>query len=148
MSELIVWQPSAVQGLSALTASVPLETWKDYLRFHSSEAHCAYLPNAFVAEHFAFHGRVLSGTPQLRVRWKRAVIETNDALGEAVGKLYVAHYFPPAEKARAQGHGAQPRGGVRHPHRPAGVDEPGHARESQSEACHAQGGRRLPGSLA
>jgi putative endopeptidase len=103
VSELVVWQPSAVQGLSALTASVPLETWKDYLRFHYVEAHCAYLPNAFVAEHFAFHGQVLSGTPQLRVRWKRAVIETNDALGEAVGKLYVAHYFPPAEKARAEG---------------------------------------------
>jgi predicted metalloendopeptidase len=45
---------------------------------------------------------VLSGTPQQRPRWKRAVQETNDALGEAVGKLYVARYFPPAEKARAE----------------------------------------------
>jgi putative endopeptidase len=99
---VVVWQPGAVQGLSALTASVPLETWKDYLRFHYVEAHCAYLPKAFVAEHFAFHGQVLAGTPQLQARWKRAVIETNASLGEAVGKLYVAHYFPPAEKARAE----------------------------------------------
>jgi len=45
---------------------------------------------------------VLSGTPQQRARWKRAVEETNDALGEAVGKLYVARYFPPEEKARAE----------------------------------------------
>jgi predicted metalloendopeptidase len=101
-SEFVVWQPSAVTGLSALTASVPLETWKDWLRFHLIEHSSAYLPKAFVTEHFAFHGRVLSGTPQQRPRWKRAVQETNDALGEAVGKLYVARYFPPAEKARAE----------------------------------------------
>ncbi len=101
-NDFVVWQPSALQGLSALTASVPLETWKDFLRFHYVEANCAYLPQAFVAEHFAFHGQVLSGTPQLQARWKRAVSQTNDALGEAVGKLYVARYFPPAEKERAQ----------------------------------------------
>jgi len=98
----VVWQPSAVTGIAALTASVPLETWKDYLRFRLIERNSPYLTRAFVDEHFAFHGRVLSGTPQLRPRWKRAVQETNDALGEAVGKLYVARYFPPAEKARAE----------------------------------------------
>jgi putative endopeptidase len=101
-NEFVVWQPSALQGLAALTASVPLETWKDFLRFHYVEGRCDYLPKAFVAEHFAFHGQVLSGTPQLQARWKRAVSQTNDALGEAVGKLYVARYFPPAEKERAQ----------------------------------------------
>ena len=101
-SEYVVWQAGAVKGLSALTASVPLETWKDWLRFHLIESNAAYLPKAFVDEHFAFHGRVLTGTPQLRPRWKRAVQETNDALGEAVGKLYVARYFPPTEKARAE----------------------------------------------
>src|SRR5256885_3090339 len=61
-----------------------------------------YLPRAFVEEDFEFHGRVLSGTPQLRPRWKRAVDETSAALGEAVGKLYVQRYFPPSEKARAE----------------------------------------------
>jgi predicted metalloendopeptidase len=101
-SEFVVWQPSAITGLSALTASVPLETWKDYLRFHLIERNSPYLPKAFVDERFAFHGRVLSGTPELTPRWKRAVQATNDALGEAVGKLYVARYFPPSEKARAE----------------------------------------------
>jgi putative endopeptidase len=100
--EFVVWQPGAVSGISSLTASVPLETWKDYLRFHLIETHSGFLPKAFVAEHFAFHQRVLSGTPQQQPRWKRAVEETNDALGEAVGKLYVARYFPPEEKARAE----------------------------------------------
>ncbi len=100
--EFVVWQPSAVTGLSALITSEPLETWKDYLRFHAIEHNSAYLPKAFVEEHFAFHGRALSGTPQLRPRWKRAMADTNSALGEAVGKLYVQRYFPPAEKARAE----------------------------------------------
>jgi putative endopeptidase len=45
---------------------------------------------------------VLSGTPELRPRWKRAVDSTGEALGEAVGKLYVQHYFPPSEKRRAE----------------------------------------------
>ena len=100
--DFVVWQPGAVTGISALTASVPLETWKDWLRFHLINSESAYLPKAFVEQHFAFYGRLLSGTPQLRPRWKRAVSATNDALGEAVGKLYVARYFPPAEKARAE----------------------------------------------
>src|SRR5204862_6221877 len=91
----------ALTGLSALTASQALESWKDYLRFHAIERNAAYLPRAFVEEDFEFHGRVLSGTPQLRPRWKRAVDETSAALGEAVGKLCVQRYFPPSEKARA-----------------------------------------------
>jgi putative endopeptidase len=99
--EFVVWQPSALSGESALTASAPLETWKEYLRFRLIESNAAYLPKAFVDERFDFYGRRLSGTPQLRPRWKRAVAETNAALGDAVGKLYVARYFPPQEKARA-----------------------------------------------
>jgi putative endopeptidase len=101
-AEFVVWQPSAFTGISALTASEPLETWKDWLRFHLLEHNASYLPKAFGAEHFAFHGRILSGTPEQPPRWKRAVDETNDALGEAVGKLYVQRYFPPSEKARAE----------------------------------------------
>jgi putative endopeptidase len=100
--EFVVWQPGAVTGISALTASVPLEIWKDYLRFHLIEGGSDYLPKAFVAERFRFHQHVLSGTPQQQPRWKRAVEETNAALGMAVGKLYVARYFPPEEKARAE----------------------------------------------
>jgi putative endopeptidase len=100
--EFVVWQPGAVSGISALTASVPLETWKDYLRFHLIDSLSGYLPKAFVAEQFAFHQHVLSGTPEQQPRWKRAVEETSGALGEAVGKLYVAKYFPPEEKARAE----------------------------------------------
>jgi putative endopeptidase len=97
----VVWQPSALTGLAALVGAQPLETWKAYLAFHAIARHANVLPAAFDRESFAFHGGVLSGTPQQRERWKRAVDATSGALGEAVGKLYVTRYFPPSEKARA-----------------------------------------------
>ncbi len=100
--DFIVWQPGAVTGLSALVASEPLAAWKDYLAFHAIEHDAPVLPKAFVDESFAFNGTVLSGTPKIRDRWKRAVDATNAALGEAVGKLYVARYFPPQAKARIE----------------------------------------------
>jgi putative endopeptidase len=98
----VVWQPAAVTGISALVAGQRLETWKDYLVFRSVERASAFLPDAFVQESFNFYSKVLTGTPKLRDRWKRGVEFTNAALGEAVGKLYVRKYFPPADKARAE----------------------------------------------
>jgi putative endopeptidase len=99
---LIVWQPSAVTGLSALVGSQPLSTWKEYLVFHAINRRAALLPKAFVEAGFAFYGRTLNGTPRLRERWKRAVEATNAALGDAVGQLYVKRYFPPEAKAQVQ----------------------------------------------
>jgi hypothetical protein len=60
------------------------------------------LSKAFVDSHFALYDKVLNGTPELPPRWKRVVAATNDALGEAVGKLYVARYFSPQDKAAIQ----------------------------------------------
>ncbi len=99
--DFIVWQPRAVAGLSRLVASEPLDTWKEYLAFRALDEAAPYLPKAFADAHFAFHGTTMSGTPQQSERWKRAVDETNNALGEAVGKLYVARHFDAATKARA-----------------------------------------------
>jgi putative endopeptidase len=96
------WQPSALAGISRLTASQPLQTWKDYLAFHTVENGAPFLSKAFVDEHFAFNGHAVSGTPQQRERWKRGVEETSAALGEAIGKLYVEKYFPPEAKAQAE----------------------------------------------
>jgi putative endopeptidase len=98
----VVWQPDAVTGLSALVASEPLDTWKDYLTFHAIDSHAALLPAAFGQEAFAFFGPVLSGAQKQRDRWKRGVSATNGALGFAVGKLYTERFFPAAEKKRAQ----------------------------------------------
>jgi predicted metalloendopeptidase len=101
-TRFVVWQPSAVIGLSALVASEPLDTWKDYLTFHAIQSRVAFLPDAFGRQSFAFFGPVLSGAQKQRDRWKRGVSAANGALGFAVGRLYAARYFPPAEKARAQ----------------------------------------------
>jgi predicted metalloendopeptidase len=100
--EFVVWQPSAVTGISKLVASEPLDRWKSYLTFHAVQARAAVLPSAFDRQSFAFFGPVLSGASRQRDRWKRAVGATNEALGFAVGKLYAERYFPAAEKARAQ----------------------------------------------
>jgi putative endopeptidase len=99
---IIVWQPAAVRGEAALAGSEPLDAWKAYLTFHALDHDGSVLPKAFRDEAFAFYGRTLSGAPQARPRWKQAVDATNDALGDAVGKLYVAKWFPPKAKADAQ----------------------------------------------
>ncbi|HYO70417.1 MAG TPA: M13 family metallopeptidase [Archangium sp.] len=99
--EFIIWQPSALTGISKLVGSEPVQTWKDYLTFHALERASPFLSKAFVDEGFAFNGRVLSGAQQLRERWKRGVDVTSGAMGEAIGKLYVEKYFPPEAKAEA-----------------------------------------------
>jgi putative endopeptidase len=98
----IVWQPSAFTGLSKLVADQPLDTWKAWLAFHRINHFAPVLPKAFVDARFEFYGNALSGTPKQQDRWKRGVNATNDALGDAVGKLYAAKYFPPEAKAKAQ----------------------------------------------
>jgi putative endopeptidase len=100
--QFIVWHPGAVTGEAALVASQPLIVWKDYLAYLQINHFSGVLPKAFADERFAFYGTTLSGTPQQQARWKRAVNSTNGALGEAVGKLYVAKYFPPEAKAKVQ----------------------------------------------
>jgi putative endopeptidase len=100
--EFIVWQPKAIAGLAGLVGSVPVETWRDYLTFHLLDHYGYVLPKAFVDERFNFYGKTMSGTPQIRERWKRAVAATDAALGYAVGKLYVQKFFAPEEKVQLQ----------------------------------------------
>ncbi len=98
--QLIIANPSAIAGAARLLASEPLDTWKDYLAFHTIKDAAPFLPKAIVAENFAFNGTVLSGQPEMQPRWKRGADFTTGALGEAVGKLYVKKYFPPEAKAQ------------------------------------------------
>ena len=97
-----VWQPSAFTGLSALVGNQPLEAWKDLLVFHTLDANASLLPKKFADLHFDFHGKTLTGTPQQRERWKRAVSATGNDLGDAVGQIYVQKYFPASSKAAAE----------------------------------------------
>ena len=100
--KFIVWHPSAVIGEAALVDKTDLQTWKDYLAFHRINQMANVLPKAFADQRFDFYGKSLSGTPQQSVRWKRALGATNEAMDEAVGKIYVARYFPAENKARLQ----------------------------------------------
>jgi endothelin-converting enzyme/putative endopeptidase len=97
-----VWHPTAVKGEASLVNTTDLATWKDYLAFHQVNHFSGVLPKAFADERFEFYGKAISGTPQQSMRWKRALSATNGALDEAVGKIYVAKYFPAESKARVQ----------------------------------------------
>ncbi len=99
----VVWQPAAFSGIATLVKNEALDVWRDYLAFHALEKNASFLPKAFGEERFAFYGKTLNGTPKERDRWKRAVEETDEALGEIVGQLYVERYFPAKEKARVEG---------------------------------------------
>jgi putative endopeptidase len=100
--EFYVWQPSAFTAESALVASAPLATWKDWLAFHLLEQYGPYLSQPFARETFNFEGKVLAGVSQEEPRWKRAVDLVNGELGDEVGQLYAKKYFPPQAKAEAQ----------------------------------------------
>ncbi len=98
--QVIVTQPSAIKAALALVANEPMDVWKDYLRFHTVKAASPMLSNAFVDLNFGW-AQTLSGTPKLKDRWKRGVDLVNGTMGEAVGEIYVARYFPPEAKAKA-----------------------------------------------
>jgi len=100
--EVIVAQPTYIKGLDKVLQEVPLADWKAYMDYQLLRAYAPVLSKAFVDEHFAFYGTVLTGATENRPRWKRAVTMTESAMGEAVGKLYVEKYFPPEAKARME----------------------------------------------
>jgi putative endopeptidase len=99
---ITAWQPSAIAKLSALTASVPLQDWKDWATFHAINRAAGLLPKAYADLSFGFYGTTLSGTPQQRPRDKRALSAVNNALGDAVGKIYVQKYFPASSREKIQ----------------------------------------------
>ena len=100
IAEVVVSQPSFLEGLETLLVADELEAWKDWLRWQVVHSASPYLSSDFVAANFEFYGRTLSGTDELRPRWKRGVGFVEGAMGEAVGKIYVRTEFPPASKAR------------------------------------------------
>ena len=100
-SEVNVHQPDFFKAVNGAFAKTSLDDWKTYLRWHLINDTAAELSNDFVSENFHFNETVMRGTKQIKPRWKRVIISTDRALGEALGKLYVQENFPPAAKARA-----------------------------------------------
>jgi putative endopeptidase len=99
--DINVGQPEFFKAANAAFTGTSIDDWKAYLRWHLINAAAAELSNDFVNEDFNFNQGVLRGTKEIKPRWRRVVASTDGALGEALGKLYVADYFPPEAKERA-----------------------------------------------
>lgn len=100
VAEIVVRQPSFVQGLKDVWAGLSLEELRDWFQWQVIKAFSAYLSSDLVDAHFDFFGKTLSGIPEIRPRWKRGVSFVEGVMGEAVGKLYVAQHFPPQSKSQ------------------------------------------------
>jgi putative endopeptidase len=101
VTQVDVAQPDAMKAVDASLASVSLDDWKTYLRWHLIHNAAPTLSKKFVDENFDFFSRQLSGTKEILPRWRRCVQTTDGELGEALGQLYVQKYFPPEAKAQA-----------------------------------------------
>jgi putative endopeptidase len=99
--DINVHQPEFFKTADNVFQTTPMEDWKAYLRWHLVNETAAELSNDFVNENFNFNDRILRGTEQIKPRWKRVVTSEDEAIGEALGKLYVGFYFPAEAKARA-----------------------------------------------
>jgi putative endopeptidase len=99
-AEVVVRQPDALVAFAALWSEADLEDWKHWLSWRLISSRSSMLTDELVAENFDFYGRTLSGTEEIRDRWKRGVSLVENLMGDAVGKLYVERHFPPDAKAR------------------------------------------------
>ena len=100
--QVLVSQPSAITIASLATREVPLQDWKDYLAFRSIRAFAPFGPKALVAENFDFQSRTLAGTPEMPAPWKTASALTDQAIGHAVGAIYLKEYFPAEARAKVE----------------------------------------------
>jgi putative endopeptidase len=99
-AEIIVGQPEFFAGLQGQLAARPLSDWKTYLRYKVLRAAGPYLAAPFEQEIFRFYSTELQGTPAMEPRWQRAARTEDGQIGEALGQLYVAQYYPPEAKAK------------------------------------------------
>ncbi len=99
-AEIVLRQPSFSTGLASLLTEEQVPAWRDWLCWQVIHSAAGYLSDAFVQENFNFYGRTLTGTPELRERWKRGVALVQEAMGEAVGQAYVGRHFAPTARER------------------------------------------------
>ncbi len=103
IDKLVVSQPSSFKNILAVLNTASIEELRDYVAAHYIDAATSYLSEEFALASFEFFGKTMSGTEEIRPRWKRAMSVPNSILSEAVGQMYVAKYFPESEKARVEG---------------------------------------------
>lgn len=98
--DLIINQPSYIEGFNTVFQKTSLENWKTFLRWNLLNVSAVYLNSAIDEQNFDFYNRILEGQEEQRPRWKRGVDVVNGSLGEIVGKVYVSRFFPPEAKER------------------------------------------------
>ena len=96
---VIAGHTTAITAIGRMLETVPLQTWKDYMTFHSLNGAAPFLPRAFDEANFNFYSRTLRGVERQRERWKRGLDVVNGAVGESVGRIYMERHFP-AESRR------------------------------------------------
>jgi len=102
LDSVIVQQPPFFAGLSTILDNFDRDSWVAWLKWSIISGSAPYLSSDLVNQNFDFYAKTLSGTPELRERWKRAVSVVEGSLGEAVGKVYVDQHFPAEAKARME----------------------------------------------
>ena len=102
LKDVIVGQPEAIHEVEKILAEETPEALQNVYLWHAIDMAAGYVDDESRNLSFAFWGTALSGKTQDRPRWKRAVSSVEGCLGEALGQLYVAKYFPPAAKERME----------------------------------------------
>jgi len=100
LKSMNVGQPSFMQEVENIVKSASSEDVKAYFAWNIINSAAPYLSNDFENANFDFYGKILSGRQEMRPRWKRVTSVINRSLGEAMGQMYVAKYFPPEAKQR------------------------------------------------
>jgi putative endopeptidase len=100
LDSAIVGQPEFFRTLDKVLKEEPLDTWKDYLKWHLLTSNASLLSTAFASENFDFYGKRLSGLQEMKPRWKRVLDTEEGAIGEALGQLFVKEYFNDQTKKR------------------------------------------------
>ncbi len=98
--DLIINQPSYIEGFNTIFRKTSLADWKTFLRWNLLNNYAVYLDSAIDEQNFEFYNHILEGQEEQRPRWKRGVDVVNGSLGEIVGKVYVSRFFPPEAKER------------------------------------------------
>ncbi|MGL4447066.1 MAG: M13 family metallopeptidase [Shewanella sp.] len=101
-TDIIINQPSYIQGLNEIIKTTDLATWQTYLQWQTLTRAASNLTEALDNENFAFFAKTLNGQAEPEPRWKRGVATVNSLLGEVVGKVYVKRHFTPQAKERMQ----------------------------------------------
>ncbi len=98
--ELNISEPEPIKAMIKLINNEDLAVWQDYLTYHTISDNADLLTEAIYTTYFDFYGKTLSGQQEPRPRWKRAVEQMSgtQSLGFAIGKVYVARYFPESSK--------------------------------------------------